>query len=155
MAFKSKMLGRDAVMRRLNQLVPEAEKQLAEAQLAAAEDLAGAIEQRAPLGQDEDAGDYRASIKAGRLADHPNKQIVGVGRSKDKNATGVFANYKWRWLEFGTAPHAQPNNPRVGYKHPGSRAQPHIFPTYRQKLPAIRKSMTAAVNKAVRKVRGK
>lgn len=142
------MLGRAAVMRRLNQLVPEAEKQLAEAQLEAAEDLAAAIRPRAPV----DEGEYRDSIRGGRVADNPGVAPAGLRQTKDKNATGVFANFKWRWIEFGTGERVQKTTGRRVGRMP---AQPHIFPTFRAKRKAIRRKMANTVNKAIRKVRGK
>lgn len=159
MAFKAKMLGRDAVMRKLRELVPEAEKDLAVAQLEAAEDLAGAIADRAP----KDSGDYASSIEGARLADKPAGRRVGgkvretqtgraLGATKDPNATGVFASFKWRWLEFGTAERIQKKTGRKVGRMP---AQPHVFPTYRGKLKAIRRRMAGAVNKAVRRIKGK
>jgi hypothetical protein len=39
--------------------------------------------------------------------------------------------------------------------HPGTKAQPHIFPTYRAMKPKIKKMIVAAVNKAVREAMGK
>ncbi|MGN6146880.1 MAG: HK97-gp10 family putative phage morphogenesis protein [Mesorhizobium sp.] len=147
MAIKAKMLGREAVMRKLNQLVPEAEKELAEAQLDAAVDLADAIRPRAPV----DEGDYARSIEGARLADKPGTAVIGAS-TKDKNATGVFADHKWRWIEFGTGERVQKTTGRRVGRMP---AQPHIMPTYRAKIKAIRRKMAGAVNKAVRKVRGK
>jgi HK97 gp10 family phage protein len=159
MAIKAKMLGREAVMRKLNQLVPEANEQLAAAQLEAAQDVAAAIKARAP----RDTGDYADSIIGDRLANHGGERRVGgkiktsaIGRSlnetKDPNATGVFADYKWRWIEFGTGERVQKTTGRRVGRMP---AQPHIFPTFRAKRKAIRRKMANAVNKAVRKVRGK
>ncbi|WAX93194.1 HK97 gp10 family phage protein [Aminobacter sp. NyZ550] len=134
MAIKAKMLGREAVTRRLRRLVPDAEKEAASAQLEAAQELATAIEQRAPLGE---SGDYRASIEGGRLADKPQNAVFGSS-TKDPNATGIFADYIWRFLEFGTVKMA---------------AQPHIFPTYRAMKKRIRRKVAGAINKAVRKAK--
>ncbi|KQZ81876.1 hypothetical protein ASD64_08950 [Mesorhizobium sp. Root157] len=163
MAIKAKMLGRGAVMRKLNQLVPEAEKQLAEAQLEAAKELAGDIAARAPV----ETGEYKASIEGARLADRPaSNAVVGGSATKDKNATGVFAAWYWRFVEFGTSPHKIKAKPgkmlhlhgnvfASEVDHPGARAQPHIFPTFRAARPRIRRKMANAVNKATRKVMGK
>jgi hypothetical protein len=134
-------------MRKLNQLVPEAEKELATEQLAAAVDLANAIRPRAPVGE----GEYARSLEGARLADKPQAAVLG-SNSRDKNATGVFADHRWRWLDFGTAERVQKTRGRrVG----AAPAQPHIFPTFRAKRKAIRRKMAGAVNKAVRRVKGK
>lgn len=140
MAIKAKFLSRDKTMRLLNQVVPEAEKELAKAQIEAARDVAAKIKPRAPGPR---TGAYQASIQADRLANRPSERAVGGGASngntKDPNATGVFADYIWRFLEFGTV------------KMP---KRPHIYPTYRQERPKIRRKMAAAVRKAVKKAKG-
>jgi HK97 gp10 family phage protein len=152
MAIKAKFMGREALMKRLRQLVPEIDQMVATAQLEAAEDLAAAIEERAPIGDGDDAGDYRASIKGGRIADHPGKAVIGTSDIKDKNATGVFANRKWRWLEFGTSERKVKKTGKSSGRMP---AQPHIFPTYRAKKKAIRRKVSTAINRAVRRAKGK
>ena len=141
MAIKAKILGREKVMRLLNQVVPEAEKELAKAQMEGAQQLANKIKPRAPGPR---TGAYQASIQAARLADRPKERAVGGSaanaNTKDPNATGVFADYIWRFLEFGTVKMAK---------------RPHIFPTYRQEKPKIRRKMAAAVRKAVKRVKSK
>lgn len=163
-------------MRRLSQLVPEAEKQLAEAQLEAGQDLASRIQARAPVGV---SGEYKSSIHAERLADSASTRRVGgkvkdtttgkaIIKTKDKNAVGVFAEFIWRFLEFGTRAHTikAKSGPLLVFKgkdgqtvavpsvqHPGMARQPHVFPTYRAEKKRIRRKMAAAVNKAVRKIK--
>lgn len=124
-------------MRKLRAIVPEAEKELAKAQLEGAQELATRIKGRAPAR----TGDYRTSIQGDRLANRPKERAVGrglKGQTKDPNATGVYAEFIWRFLEFGTV------------KMP---ARPHIFPTYRAYKKKLRRKMAGAVNKAVRKAR--
>ena len=168
MAIKAKMLGREAVMRRLNQLVPDAEKNLAAAQFEVAQEAASRIAARAPIGP---TGDYRRSISAERLADLPGgQQVLAARPTKDRNATGVFAAWYWRFLEFGTSAHvikAKHGRPLTftgrdgkvvsvkSVRHPGADAKPHIFPTWRAYQKTARRKMAAAVNKAVRKAMGK
>lgn len=141
MAIKAKMLGREKVTRLLNQIVPEAEKELAKAQLEGAQSVANKIKPRAPGPR---TGDYQASIQAARLADRPKERALGGGASnsntKDPNATGVFADFIWRFLEFGTVKMAK---------------RPHIFPTWRQERKRVRRNMAAAVRKAIKKAKSK
>ncbi|MBP0438423.1 HK97-gp10 family putative phage morphogenesis protein [Tianweitania sediminis] len=140
MAIKAKMLGREKTMKLLRGIVPEAEKELAKAQMEAAQDLASKIRPRAPGPR---TGQYQASIQADRLANRTGQQPVSQGlrgSTKDPNATGVFADFIWRFLEFGTVKMAK---------------RPHIFPTYRQERPRIRRKMAASVRKAVKKVKTK
>lgn len=134
MAVRAKFLGRDAVMRRLRKLVPDAEPDLAKAQMDAAEELAAAIRPRAP----ERTGEYRNSIDAGRLSEIAGYAKSNLRATKDPNATGIFALFTWRWLEFGTR---------------YAKAQPHIFPTYRAMRRRIRRKIAGAMNKAVRRAR--
>lgn len=158
MVIKAKMLGREALMRKLNQLVPEAEKQLAEAQIDIAKEAASRIAARAPV----DSGEYKSSIEGARLADRPQKASLFGTTTKDKNATGVFAAWYWRFIEFGTSAHTimAKNAPALHLRgdvfvdevnHPGAKAQPHIFPAWRSYQKTARRKMANAVNKAVRK----
>lgn len=138
MKVKAKFIGREALYARLRQLVPNAEKELAQAQLEGAIELANRIKPRAPGPR---TGQYQASIQGDRLANRPGKRAIGKGlkgATKDPNATGVFAEYIWRFLEWGTVKMA---------------AKPHIFPTYRAYRKKLRRKMAGAVNKAVRKAK--
>ncbi|MFN3549619.1 MAG: HK97-gp10 family putative phage morphogenesis protein [Mesorhizobium sp.] len=138
MRLTAKIEGRDAVLRRLRQLVPDAERELAKAQIEVADELANRIKPRAPGPR---TGEYQASIQGDRLANRPGKRAIvkGLkGQTKDPNATGVFADFIWRFLEFGTVKMA---------------ARPHIFPTYRAYRKKLRRRMAGAVNKAVRRAR--
>ncbi len=157
----AQLRGRDALMRRLNQLAPNVEKYTAEAKLKAADMLADEIRSRAPTGA---TLDYMESIDGDLLTSRPAQEQVGTRATKDPGATGIFAKFIWRFLEFGTAPHntAKGGGTVLGKKqlasgqgqmHPGSPAQPHIFPTYRAAKPRIRRMILAAVNKAVREAR--
>lgn len=137
MRIRAKFEGREKVMARLRRIVPEAEEQMAQAQLEAAQDLAQRIQARAP----RNTGDYARSIQGDRLANRPGQRFVGQGikgQTKDPNATGIFAKFIWRFLEFGTVKMA---------------ARPSIFPTYRANKKRIRRKVANAVNKAVRKAR--
>ncbi len=150
MAIKAKMLGREAVMRRLNKFVPDAEKELADAQLDVAQEAAGLIAARAPEG---DTGEYKRSIQGDRIANRPGQlRVVSKNATKDKNATGIFAEFMWRWLEFGTKERVV----RKTGKNAGKMTpQPHIMPTWRGYRKKARRKLAAAVNKAVRRARGK
>ncbi|WP_181182629.1 hypothetical protein [Mesorhizobium sp. B3-1-9] len=61
-----------------------------------------------------------------------------MNATKDPNATGIFAEFIWRFLEFGTVKMA---------------ARPHIFPTYRAYRKKLRRRIAGAVNRAVRKAK--
>jgi HK97 gp10 family phage protein len=160
--MSAQLKGREALTRRLNQLAPNVEKYAAAAKMEAAEELAEEIRKRAP----SDSGEYRESIYGDLIGMAEPQRQVGIQSSKDPYATGVFAKFIWRFLEFGTAPHnvAKGGGTVAGKKqlaagggmqHPGTQAQPHIFPTYRAMKKKIRRRLLAAVNKAVREAMGK
>lgn len=150
MALKAKMLGRQALMRRLNELAPSAEKYAAEAKLEIVKEAANIISADAP----HDTGEYMSSIKGERQADNPHLAPV-VGRtSRDPDATAVYAPYQWRWLEFGTQPHENKGR-YAGTMHPGTQAQPHIFDNWRELKPKAKKRINAAINRAVKEAQGK
>lgn len=146
MASRTKFRGRDALTKRLRQLVPEIDEETKKAKLEAAEELAEAIEARAPLGE---TGDYRASIEGGLLAEKGGA-AVALTSTKDPDAAGVFASFKWRWLEFGTTDRIQTSTGRRVGK---VEAQPHIFPTFRARRKAIRRKVSTAINRAVRRAK--
>lgn len=163
MAVKAELKGRDALMRRLNQLAPNVEKYAAQAKLEVAEEAAEMMRERAPTGA---TLEYRESFSGELLANNANKQQVGLSQTKDPSAAGVFAEYIWRFLEFGTAPHStvKGGGTVLGKKnaaasgkgmHPGTAAQPHIFPTWRAYKKKASAKIRAAVNKAVREAMGK
>jgi hypothetical protein len=133
MAIKAKFRGREAVMRKLNRMVPDAERELALTQMEVAQEAARRIAARAPRGA---TGDYAGSIEADRIANRSRQELIGLRETKDKNATGVFAKFIWRFLEFGTV-------------HMTKR--PHIFPTWRAYRKIARRMMAAAVNTAVKR----
>jgi hypothetical protein len=150
MAIKAKFLGREAVMKRLNKLVPDAETELAQAQLEVAQEAARLIAARAPEG---DSGEYKRSIQGDRIANRPGQQrVVSTNETKDNNATGVFAEYLWRWLEFGTKKRVvEKTGKNAGKMIP----RPHVMPTWRAYRKKARRKMATAVNKAVRRAKGK
>ncbi|KQR77582.1 HK97 gp10 family phage protein [Rhizobium sp. Leaf341] len=161
--IKAKVQGREALMKRLNALAPNAEKYAADAKIAIMEDFAAEMEQKAPTGA---TLEYMHSFDADFLRNRPAQEQVGIQASKDKDAVGLFAAWIWRFLEFGTAPHstAKGGGTVAGKKaaaanpvgmHPGTPAQPHIFPAWRAVKPQAKKRLNAAINKAVREAMNK
>lgn len=162
MALKAKVLGREALMKRLNQLAPNVEAAVEPVKLEIAREAAKRIAAAAP----RDSGDYAESIRGGYLKDNPANEQVGIRATKDPTAAGIFGKWFWHFLEFGTAPHntAKGGGTKAGQKaaaagngrmHPGTPAQPHIFPTWRAYKKTAMRRMRAAINKAVREARGK
>lgn len=122
-------------MERLAKALPDAEGEIAAAELAGGEMLAERIRARAPVR----TGKYRASIHADLLRNNPDKRNDVASRTKDVNAVGIYADFKWRFLEFGTV------------HSPGG--QPHIFPTYRAAKKEIRRMIGKALNAEVKKAK--
>lgn len=163
MVIKAQVVGREALMRRLNTIAPNIEKYTAKEKKAAGDELADAIRLRAPTGE---TLDYMESIQADLIADRPAQEKVGIRASKDPSAVGLFAQFIWRFLEFGTRPHnvAKGGGTALGKKqtkatgaimHPGSVAKPHIFPIYRAMKPKIKRRIRNAVNRAIRDAKRK
>lgn len=162
MALRAKFVGRDALTRKIREVVPEVETAYAAAIETGAKELAEAIRARAP----RSSGDYARSIEAARIADRPADKVqVGITQTKDPNAWGIFADWYWRFLEFGTRAHVikgrrggflrftAPDGTAVRTRqvsHPGAPRQPHIFPTYRAYRKRIRRRVAGAINKALK-----
>lgn len=163
MAFKASILGREALMAKLDKVAPAATKYANDAKLKVAEDAAERMRNAAPRGA---TLEYAESITGDLLKSHPNAHQVGITQTKDPNAAGIFAGWIWRFLEFGTAPHnvAKGGGTALGKAslaggggalHPGTRAQPHIFPTWRSYKKTAKQQIRAAVRKGVREAMGK
>lgn len=144
--------------RRLEQMAPLAAKYTADEKLAIANEAAAQMSASAPRGE---TGAYAASIQGDKLSNRAGRASVGGGinQTKDPDATGIFADYIWRFLEFGAAGHVikakssttlsngsgEFFGPNV--KHPGSTARPHIFHNWR----AMRKKSAARIRRAALK----
>ncbi|AGB71029.1 phage protein, HK97 gp10 family [Rhizobium tropici CIAT 899] len=158
MALKAMIIGRERLNQRINDMAPNVERYAAQAKMAAGTELAEAIRQLAPRGA---TLEYAESIDADLLASRPAQEQVGTSKTKDPSAVGIFAEFIWRFLEFGTAPHntAKGGGTVAGKKqaaagggnmHPGTAAQPHVFTTYRAMKPRIKRKIMAAVSRGVR-----
>jgi hypothetical protein len=161
MVMRAKVLGREKLMARLDQLAPNAEKYATVAKLEVAKEAASLIAAAAP----KVTGEYASEIEGDYVKNRPHQELVGTSESKDPTATAVFAPFYWRFLEWGTAPHntTKGGAMRAGATadealaelHPGIIARPHVFPIWRAyKKRALRK-IRAAVNKGVREAMGK
>ncbi|TPL36743.1 HK97 gp10 family phage protein [Mesorhizobium sp. B2-4-8] len=168
MAFKTTIVGREALQRRLDELVPEASKAAAVAKLEVAREAANRIASRAPIGA---TGVLKDSIIGARQADMPGAKAIGSNQSKDPDATGVYADFTWKFVEHGTAPHKimAKNKPALVFRgkgggplivaeevnHPGSRAQPFVFYTWKAYRKAAKAKIARAISKAVKAASGK
>lgn len=92
--------------------------------------------------------------------------VKGKGTAGDLKITVYAGNDKAfyaRWVEFGTAPHSvAKGGGTVGGKkdasrgkgtpHPGAKAQPFFFVSYRANRKRVRSRITRAINKSARQV---
>jgi HK97 gp10 family phage protein len=135
--------GREKVMAKLRALVPSAEKEMGLAMLAAGHMLADKIRAVAPIDDPADTpgrppGRYRNSIRAAKLADEGTGGATRLASTatKDKNAVGIYGEYVWRFLEFGTS---------------RTVAQPHVFPIFRANKKMIRQHVNAALKRSIKR----
>jgi hypothetical protein len=163
MALKAKVLGREALTAKLAAIAPAATKYANEVKLQIAQEAAEKMRERAPRGAEHF---YAETIEGDFIKNRPNQRQVGIENTKDPDAAGIFAEWIWRFLEFGTAPHSTARKGGTvkgkkeaasggGYPHPGSRAFPHIFPTWRAMRKKAKQRIQAAVRKGVREAMGK
>lgn len=160
--LKAKVLGSERLRKRLDEIAPLATKYAADEKLSIAQEAANLMADRAPISNGPTAGDYAASIEGDKISNRPQaKAMVGTQASKDPDATGIFAGWIWHFLEFGTKPHnvAKGGGTVLGKRqtaangarmHPGTKAQPHIFPTWRAMRAKAKKRINAAVLKGVK-----
>jgi len=166
MAFKAKVLGREALMRKLERITPGVTEAAAEAKLEVVKDAANIISADAP----HDTGGYMESIQGDFQKNRPGIVPVGGKQSKDPDAAAIYADFRWRWLEWGTAPHkiAGRNGKNLVFlgadgslvstpsvQHPGSRAHPHVFSNWSRIKPQAKRKIAKAVNDAVKRSLGK
>lgn len=128
--FKHKISNRRRIIDQIKKTVPNIEREVSDSTLMSAKEVADLAGSYAP----KRTGDYARSITA-----KPTETKDG------SPAAGVFADFIWRWLEHGTAPHGN---------HPGTAAQPHLFPAYRTLRKRIKSRTSRAINKAVKKATG-
>ncbi|NTI74887.1 HK97 gp10 family phage protein [Rhizobium rhizogenes] len=158
MALKTIVQGRAKLTRDLQAIVPNALKYAAEANLQIVEQAAEKISDVAPRGA---TLEYAESIEGDFLKNKPEAKSFRDNPTKDKDAAGLFAPFIWRFLEFGTAPHnTAPGGGTVkgrsdavqgkGHLHPGTPAQPHIWPTWRAFQATANRIKRNAINKAFR-----
>ena len=158
MALKATVLGRERLMAKLDQVAPNATKYVNEVKLQIAEEAAEKIRARAPRGA---SLEYAESIEGDFVKNHPQQKQVGIQATKDPDAAGIFALFIWRFLEFGTAPHNTAKGGGTvagrkaaragqGHLHPGTKAQPHIFPVWRAMRAKAKQRIQTALRKGIR-----
>lgn len=114
----------------------------------AAQEIVDMMKRQVPV----DKGDLRDSI-GWTFGDKPKYAQAITKQSAGGFTITIFAgNTKVRYahlVEFGTAPHPQ-GGQFEGTEHPGTKAQPFFWPTWRAKKRDVQKILRAAIKKAVR-----
>lgn len=160
MALRVTVKGRAQLTRDLKAIVPNALKYAADANYKIVEEAAEKIRDVAPRGA---TLEYAESIDGDFLKNRPDAKSFTDNPTKDPDAAGIFAPFIWRFLEFGTAPHNTASGGGTvkgrsdhlqggGTQHPGTAAQPHIWPTWRAYQPTANRIKRAAIAKAFREV---
>lgn len=165
MVLKVKVIGREALTKRLRQLAPKAIEAMDKVKMEVAQEAAAAIAANAP--KSADGGAYAASIKAEYQNANPDKEVFGARKSKDPTAVGIYGSYIWRFLEYGTkASLGSASRVDRRYKagnvmtqakgaHAATPAQPHVFPVWRGMRKKALSKIRRTLNKGIREAMGK
>lgn len=146
MAIRMRLVGRERLMRRLKLFVGDLEEELRGVKLESMQEIAAKMASRAPV----DTGAYRDSIEAGFVRDNPQAKIgPGKRRSKDPDEVGIYGEFIWRFLEFGTEEYTA-GGQFAGATVPAKKAQPHIMPTWRANRDGAKKKVRKVINRLVR-----
>ncbi|CAN7598991.1 HK97-gp10 family putative phage morphogenesis protein [Bosea sp. LjRoot237] len=151
----AKFQNREKVLRKLA-AIPQAVRSAAKQALAqSADELTEAIRTAAPRGA---TGELKKSIAQtwGGGAVRYSSLRGNVGQAGDPDLSVVISagNSKVRYshlVEFGTAPHIN-GGLFAGTEHPGTRAQPFFYPTYRKLRRRARSRISRAITKAIKQL---
>lgn len=163
MASFTKVMGLVALEKKLKRLPDVAKDEIKKEIAAGAEAIVAMAKSLVPV----DNGDLRDSI--GWTFGKAPKGSLTLGKIAAAQVGGeltatVYAGNDevfWaRWVEFGVAPHSTAQgadisrNKRQGgdKQHPGSRAQPFFFPSYRANKKQIVRKIRAAQRRAAKMV---
>lgn len=151
----SKVEGLDRLKKRFAKMPANVRSATRQAIAQGADEIVAMQKRLAPV----KSGDLRDSIvQTWGGQDRPAYASLRAGTGSERAAgdlsvTITAGNSRVRYahlVEFGTAPHAQPNNPLVGYEHPGTQAQPFFFPPYRALRRRVKSRITRAMKKAIK-----
>lgn len=143
---------KDKVRQKLIAMVPKVGVNLENAMREGANEIAGLARRYAPV----ETGQLRDSINAHVIDDYDSRAdqqiqtsfqvtlqkgkrrgltVSRAARAIETQAWGIFAHFKWRFVEFGTV---------------DTRAQPFMFPAYRVLRKRVRSRISRAIGKAIR-----
>lgn len=146
------ILGLDRLNRKLKKLPIAAEKRIKEAMEQGANEIVAMMKSLAP----EVSGDLRDSIGWTWGESPKYSQALATVKSSDgKLAITIYAgNTKVRYshlIEFGTAAHVN-GGMFAGTQHPGTKAQPFFFVSWRALRRRTKSRITRAITKSAKEV---
>lgn len=152
MARSSTIIGLDRLNKKLKKLPAAAEKRIKEAMEIGANEIVALMKSLVPV----DSGDLRDSI-GWTWGERPKySQAIATVKSADgKLALTIYAgNSKVRYahlVEFGTAAHVN-GGMFAGTMHPGTKAQPFFFVSWRALRRRTKSRITRAITKSAKEV---
>ncbi|SOC93556.1 Bacteriophage HK97-gp10, putative tail-component [Rhizobium sp. AN5] len=144
--------GLDKLNRKLKQLPAAAEKRIREAMGQGADEIVALMKSLVAV----DSGELRDSI-GWTWGDAPkySQKIATVKSADGKLIITIYAgNSKVRYahlVEFATKAHEN-GGPYAGTHHPGTKAQPFFFVSYRALRRRTKSRITRAINKSAKEV---
>lgn len=141
MSVTAKVTRREKLARKILQLVPAAEQELAKAALTGAEEVIGLAKQYA---HPAIKGSGRARLVTGRTG----AAAAATGRTGAVAAEAAFTDNRAHWFEFGTQERFHESGKSTG-RMP---ATPALFPAYRILKRRVTGRMSRAVSKAAKTV---
>lgn len=155
MSVKVTVRNKDKLLRKLGQLAPATQKNLAEANRQTADEMVALARNFAP----SRTGALRESIVATPPGGTPPAHSQGAGAGVvPEGAYAVSAgNSKVRYarlVEYGTSPHDNEGRFK-GTQNPGARRQPFFWTAYRLIRKKMRSRASRSINKAVKEVAAK
>lgn len=152
MARSTTIIGLDRLHKKLKKLPPAAEKRIKEAMEQGANEIVALMKSLVAV----DSGDLRDSI-GWTWGERPKySQAIATVKSTDgKLALTIYAgNSKVRYghlVEFGSAPHIN-GGQFAGTQHPGTKAQPFFFVSWRALRRRTKSRITRAITKSAKEV---
>ncbi|MCV6576270.1 MAG: hypothetical protein OIF58_11095 [Cohaesibacter sp.] len=141
--FNAKLTGKQKAFKQLRKVAPSVVEDLGKGLQTNATEMASMARDFAP----KDSGDYSETIKAKEVEDKAGVPIWAV-----------FASWIWPFVEFGTRAgrrgeriNQNGRSRKVQRNHPGTSAQPHLWPAYRTIKKRLKGRTTRSLNKAVKK----
>jgi HK97 gp10 family phage protein len=147
-----KIIGLDRLNRKLSALPIAAQTAVRKAMREAAESIIDMMKNLVPVGD----GDLRDSIDWTWGKAPKGTMTLGKVRSTgSENTITIFAGNSKAWyarlVEFGTSPHIN-GGKFAGTEHPGTKAQPYFYVSYRANRRRAKSKVTRAINKAAKTV---